>query len=182
MNKAWIVVTVLCGTLVCATDPNGLLASFTAGTENAISLCVRLLPSYVIWSGVLALVESSGLGKKISKLLSPITKRLFSGESEETQGYVTMNFTANLLGMGGAATPLGIRAVQSMDDGSGRATKNQVLFTVMNATSLTLIPATIISLRLSYGSASPSDVILPSVIVSAVSTALAVLAVKVLSR
>ena len=182
MNKAWIAVVTVCGTIIALTSPDDLLTALLLGAESAVSLSVRLLPAYVVWSGILALIEKSGLGNKIAKFMSPIITRLFRGESEATRGHITMNFTANLLGMGGAATPLGIKAISAMDDGSGRATKNQVLFTVMNATSLSLIPTTLISLRLSYGSASPSDIILPSVIVSAVSTLISTLAVSVFSK
>jgi spore maturation protein A len=90
-----------------------------------------------------------------------------------------VNLASNMLGLGGAATPLGIKAVSSMCDGSGRASKGTVLLLVINATSIQLLPATVIAMLSSHGSVAPSSIIVPSIIATAVSTIVGVILVKV---
>ncbi|MDE5911500.1 MAG: hypothetical protein K2H24_04120, partial [Clostridia bacterium] len=100
------------------------------------------------------------------------------GESDLALEYITLNFSANLLGMGGAATPLGIKAMECMQDNSQKATDNMILFMVINSTSIQLIPATIIGLRASAGSNAPSDIILPSLLATLISTVTGVILAK----
>lgn len=182
MNKLWPVAVLLSGVLVTIAAPDLLQSTMFGAVDRAFTLSMTLLPSYVIWSGILELMTRSGLDGKVVKLASPVVGRLFPTEDEKTRATITMTFVANLLGMNGAATPLAVQATRLMDDGTGRATKSQVLFTVVNATSLSLVPTTVVALRLAHGSANPSDIILPSLIVSIVATVMAVLFVKVLKR
>lgn len=163
--------------LFCLSHPDDILSSLLSGASNALNLAISLFAVYVLWSGIIALMEKSGLSQKIAKILSPITKKLFRGESEDTRKYIAMNFSANLLGAGGAATPLGIKAVESMKRNGDKATFSMILFTVINVSSIQLIPTTIISLRTQAGSNTPYDILLPCLIVSSISTVLSVVAV-----
>ena len=181
MNTMFFVMTVASLILVTVVSPDSAFSIMISGASNAISLALKLCAIYAIWLSVLDIMQKVGMSRALDILFSPITKRLFKGEDEKTREFITLNFSANLLGMGSAATPLGIKAMEGMQDGSDKATDNMILFMVVNATSIQLLPATIIGLRSSYGSASASDIILPSLIATAVSTVCGVLLAKAFS-
>lgn len=181
MNTMFFVMTVASLILVTVVSPDSAFSIMISGASNAISLALKLCAIYAIWLSVLDIMQKVGMSRALDRLFSPITKRLFKGEDEKTREFITLNFSVNLLGMGSAATPLGIKAMEGMQDGSDKATDNMILFMVVNATSIQLLPATIIGLRSSYGSASASDIILPSLIATAVSTVCGVLLAKAFS-
>jgi len=158
-------------------NPNAVLPSMLTSGKNAIELCLTLLAVYAVWMGLLQIMEDSGLNKKLSKVLKPATDKLFGKLDPKTNEYVCMNISANMLGMGGAATPMGIKAMQSMDDGSGTATYAMIMFFVLNATSLQLLPTTVIGLRAAAGSADSTNIVLPSLIVTITTTVIGILLV-----
>lgn len=167
--------------LLVVVSPDSAFSIMISGASGAIALAVKLCAIYAIWLSVLDIMQKVGMNKALDKLFSPLTRKLFKGEDKKTRQYITLNFSANLLGMGSAATPLGIKAMEGMQDGSDRATDNMILFMVINATSIQLLPATIIGLRASYGSASASDIILPSLLATLVSTVCGVILAKAFS-
>ena len=175
MNAIWLIVTIISCIFLIISSPELLLSSFLTGAQNGIDLCFSLAPIYLVWSGLIAVMDESGLSNIVSRVLSPLTNKLFKKESEQTKKCINLNFTANLLGAGGAATPLGIKAIQSMQNGKDKITYSSTLFTVINTTSIQLIPSTIISILLQYGANSPYSVILPTIIISTISTILGIL-------
>ena len=181
MNTIYVVMMIGSLLLVTITAPESALSIMLGGAKSAIGLSVSLCAIYTVWLSVLQVIDKTGMGKALSKAFKPLTKKLFKGESDLALEYITLNFSANLLGMGGAATPLGIKAMEYMQDGSDKASDNMILFMVINATSIQLLPATIIGLRASKGSASASDIILPSLIATTFSTLIGVIICKVLA-
>lgn len=181
MNTIYVVMMIGSLLLVTITAPESALSIMLGGAKSAIGLSVSLCAIYTVWLSVLQVIDKTGMGKALSKAFKPLTKKLFKGESDLALEYITLNFSANLLGMGGAATPLGIKAMEYMQDGSDKASDNMILFVVINATSIQLLPATIIGLRASKGSASASDIILPSLIATTFSTLIGVIMCKVLA-
>lgn len=181
MNTIYVVMMIGSLLLVTITAPESALSIMLGGAKSAIGLSVSLCAIYTVWLSVLQVIDKTGMGKALSKAFKPLTKKLFKGESDLALEYITLNFSANLLGMGGAATPLGIKAMEYMQDGSDKASDNMILFVVINATSIQLLPATIIGLRASKGSASASDIILPSLIATTFSTLIGVILCKVFS-
>lgn len=181
MNTIYVVMMIGSLLLVTITAPESALSIMLGGAKSAIGLSVSLCAIYTVWLSVLQVIDKTGMGKALSKAFKPLTKKLFKGESDLALEYITLNFSANLLGMGGAATPLGIKAMEYMQDGSDKASDNMILFVVINATSIQLLPATIIGLRASKGSASASDIILPSLIATTFSTLIGVILCKVLA-
>ena len=169
-----VVVSVLLGTL-----PQLSTAALESGGK-AVEMCITLCGSLALWSGVMKVAERSGLCTVISRLLAPITNLLFRGlreRSEAALGYITMNITANLLGLGSAATPMGLAAMKELDtlnDGCPDASDWMVRFTALNTASFQLVPTTVATLRAAAGSAAPLE-ILPCVLLSsAVSVVIAV--------
>ena len=178
MNKIWFVMVVGSICFLLWRDPSSVLDSMIDASGEAFSLCIELCAVYAVWLGVLELVEASGLSEKLAKLLHPLIKKLFKIDDKETEKMIALNMSANILGLGNAATPMGINAIKRLDDGSGVATNAMIMLIVLNATSLQLLPSTVIGLRSSAGSASPSDIILPTIIATFCTCLLGICLVK----
>lgn len=161
-------------------------AVFQSG-EEAVTLTLTLVGSMAIWGGIMRVAQASGLTDKISRLMMPILVRLFKGLDKNSRAMqaISMNITANLFGLGNAATPLGIEAMKRLEqeEKTGEvASKNMILFAVLNTSSVELIPATVATLRLAYGSREPM-VILPCVLlVSLMSVAVCITLVNIFNR
>ena len=179
MNKIWAIVLIVSTVALTVISPSNVLPTYMSGIGSALEFTFKMAVIYAMWMGINALMDKAGINKFIAKIFKPLTKRLFKNESEKAQEYISLNLSANLLGMSGVATPLGIKAIESMDDKSGIATESMRLFTVINCTSIQLIPATVIAMRASAGSGSASDIILLTVIATAIATVVGVLLVKV---
>lgn len=167
LNKIWIFITLssLVYSFFTGTDSALLEATLNAGGE-CISLMMTLLATMSFFTGLMKIAESAGITTKIAKFLSPFLRLLFPEipKNHPSLGYISMNITANLLGMGNAATPLGVKAMKSLASLSAdkkSATRAMNLFTVINTSSVQLIPTTVIALRMSYGSSSPFIITLP---------------------
>lgn len=170
-----MVVTSLC--VLLFTNPSVTLNEMISAAASSFELCLELCAVYAVWLGLLEIVEASGLGKKIAKLLRPIIKKLFKIDNEEVEKMIALNMSANLLGLGNAATPMGMKAMKALDDGSGKATYAMIMLVVINATSIQLLPSTVIGLRAAAGSANASDIILPTLITTIITTICGVLLV-----
>lgn len=169
MNSIFTYVFILATTLLLFVNPNLFLTSVLSGASKGATLCLALLSSYALWLGLIGVWEQSGITKKISKLLSPLVKKIFKTNDDETSRAISMNLSVNLLGMGGAGTPYGIKACQLLDK-SKYAEYSSAMFFVINATSIQLLPTAIVGVRASLGSISPADIILPSILTTAFST------------
>lgn len=178
MNKIWFVMVVGSICFMLWVDPSSVLNEMIDASSEALSLCIELCAVYAVWMGVLELVEASGLGNKLARLLHPLIKKLFKIDDSETEKMIALNMSANMLGLGNAATPMGINAMKRLDDGSGTATPAMIMLIVINATSIQLLPSTVIGLRAAAGSASPADIILPTLIATACTCTLGILLVK----
>lgn len=139
------------------------------GLNKTLELFITLLPIMCFWSGIMEIAEKSSITKIFSKLLSPITKVLFkdSYHDKASMKKICMNMSANILGMGNAATPLGLDAMENLDKLNptpSRATDAMCMFIVINTASIQLIPTSVIALRAQYGSSAPSDILIPTII------------------
>ncbi len=186
INYVWgfiIVISIVCALLTGNT--HGLSVGVMNGAEKAAKLLITLFGVMVFWSGIMKIAEKSGFTKLLVKILSPALKKLFPDIDDKSPAFqsICMNISANLIGVGNAATPFGLKAMSEMQKNNPQkdtATDSMVIFVVMNTASLQLIPATLGYLRQSYGSKSPFD-ILPCVIICSISaiTVALVLAVTI---
>lgn len=136
------------------------------GAASAVETCIGLLGSMCLWTGLAKIAENSGLMEIFARILRPITKIIFPKlkESSVALRAIVMNMVANLLGMGNAATPLGITAMKELDKlnrGKAVASDEMCMFVVVNTASIQLIPSTVISLRQMYGSSNSSEIVVP---------------------
>ena len=182
MNKIWVFLFIVSIVSLCLFDPSKVLSGLLTASNNAVKLSFDLCAVYAIWLGLFAILEKSGASQKVSKLLSPIINKIFGKNnlSAESKRYVSMNISANLLGMGGAATPLGIKAIESMQ--KDNPNKNVVSFAMImliaiSCSSVQLLPTSIIGMLSNAKSSNPTKILMPSIISSNVSTTLAILLV-----
>lgn len=155
------------------------------GAQNAVSIGLKLLGAMALWNGITEIMTESGLHKKIEKLLSPLMRLLFPTYHSTPAGEaVCSNITANLLGLGNAATPLGIEAMRRIRAQSGNtaADNETVRFVVINSASLTLIPTSIAALRRLAGSTEPFSVLIPVWLTGILSLSVGLLCEKILSK
>ena len=180
MNIAFTALTLISLVMLTYTAPATAFPTMLEGVLSAITLIVKLAAIYAVWLSVLKMMQATGLDKKLSKLLHPLIKRLFKGESEETYNWISVNLAGNMLGMGGVATPAGIKAMKSMaTEEQTVANPNMILLLIINATSIQLIPATVIAMRATAGSADASSIFLPTLISTSISTICGVILCKV---
>ena len=173
----------MCGLLTGRGE--AVAAAAMKGAAGAVELALSMAGVLCLWSGVMEVLRQAGLADGLSRLLGPVLRRLFpqSADDRETMDAVAANVSANLLGLGNAATPLGLEAARRMARRSPRVASDSLcMLVVCNTASIQLIPATVASVRAAAGSAEPFD-ILPAVwLVSGLSVGVGVLACKVLAR
>ncbi len=160
-----------------------LSAAILEGAKAGVTLAVSLAGPLCLWSGLLAVMEAAGWMDILSRLLSPLLRRLYPSAWRDpiARESICGNLSANLLGLGNAATPMGIRAAQRMANGS-TATHELCRLVVMNTASVQLFPSTVAAVRSGLGAAAPFD-ILPAVWISSIcSVSMGLLAAKLFSR
>ena len=187
LSYVWIIMVILsifCSILTGRTAQTGSAALI--GAQNGVTLALYLCGSLCLWSGFAKLTEKSGLARRFSALLRPLLSRLFPEASRDPSALQDLcgNLTANFLGLGNAATPMGISAVRRMHALSGKpdASDEMCRLIVLNTASIQIIPSTVCAVRASLGSARPFD-ILPAVwLTSACSVTAGLLAARLFSR
>ncbi len=162
-------------------------AAAVTGAGSGVETCFSLLGILCLWSGLTRIGERAGLVSLMAKLLRPVLRFLFPGldENSPAGGSIVMNMVANLLGMGNAATPLGIKAMQDLSKlnrNRSTASNAMCMLVVLNTASIQLLPTTLISLRQAYGSVAPGEIIVPIWLVSICALLAGVTMAKLLER
>jgi spore maturation protein A len=144
------------------------------GAKEAVTLCIGLISILVFWLGMMRIAQESGLLELLSKLFRPLVKRLFPEvpTNHPAMGYILSNMIANMFGLGNAATPLGIKAMEELkqlNGGKNSASRSMVTFLAINTASITIIPTTVIAIRMNYNSASPTEIVVPTLIATVIS-------------
>lgn len=153
------------------------------GASSAVSTLISFAGAMCFWTGIMKVAEKSGVSAVIRKIISPLVNRLFPSCSDKAKHYISMNMTANFLGMGNAATPMGMMAAQELDrenDNPLVPSAAMCMLVVINTTSFQLMPSTILALRAAAGSLAPASVIVPIWLASAFALTVGVFAVKIM--
>ena len=150
-------------------------ASILASLNSGFSLIINMAPMIILWLGLMKLAEQSGLLEKFGKIIRPFLARLFPSLKKNSKAidYVASNIACNMLGMGSAATPFGLKAMQVMQEENSDkdvASEAMITFLVLNTAGVTIIPTTVIALRNAYGSVNATEIILPSIIATFISS------------
>ncbi len=173
MNILFAIVFAVCTFLLLCLSPDTFLVSMLDGGGRAASLCLSFVATYSVWMGLMKVWEDSGLARGVSKLLKPLARRVLKTDDEEALSAACMSFSVNMLGISGASTPYGVKTAQLLDK-TDNAEYSSAMFFVLNATSLQLLPTSMIAVRAAMGSPSPTDIVLPTIFASAFSTILGV--------
>lgn len=141
------------------------------GASEAVTLCIGMISILVFWLGMMKIAEDAGLLNKLSQIFKPLVKRLFPEvpTNHPAMGYILSNMIANMFGLGNAATPLGIKAMEELkklSGGKNEASRSMITFLAINTSSITLIPTMVIAIRMKYESVSPTEIVGPTLIAS----------------
>ncbi|CAH2715690.1 MULTISPECIES: nucleoside recognition domain-containing protein [Neobacillus] len=150
------------------------------GAKEAVTLCIGLISVLVFWLGMMRIAEESGLLERLSKLFRPVVKIIFPEvpTNHPAMGYILSNMISNMFGLGNAATPLGIKAMEELkklNGGKNAASRSMVTFLAINTASITIIPTTVIAIRMNYKSTSPTEIVVPTIIATILSAIGAIL-------
>ncbi|GAA0347057.1 spore maturation protein SpmA [Bacillus carboniphilus] len=145
------------------------------GAKEAVTISIGLISILVFWLGIMRIAQDAGLLNTLAKLFKPIVRRLFPDVPQDhpAMGYILSNMMANMFGLGNAATPLGIKAMEQLKVLNGNkpvASRSMITFLAINTSSLTLIPTTVLAIRMNYNSANPTEIVLPTIIATICST------------
>ncbi len=176
VNKIWglfIITGIICCLLTGKVEI--LNQEILNSTKESLDMIIKIFPVMALWLGIMKIASVSGLLKKISTLLSKPLKKIFPDipKSHESLSYIASNVVANMFGLGNAATPFGLKAMKSLQDLNEKkdtASRSMITFLVLNTSGVTIIPTTIISLRMLYGSTNPTEIVLPCIIATVFGT------------
>lgn len=192
LNYLWggmILIAVVYGTITGNVQAVGNAA--LDSSKEAVELCITMLGVMALWTGVMQIAEASGLTKKLIRLLRPVLHFLFPEipEDSKANSYIASNMIANFLGLGWAATPFGLKAMEELQklnvaQGGKRevASRAMCTFLIINISSLQLIPVNIIAYRSQYGSVNPAGIVGPAILATLASTVAAVVFVAVANK
>lgn len=156
---------------------SAVAAALPSGAANGVALIISIGGAICVWQGVMEVMDKSGLSKKIAKMLTPIIALIFGKYSKDSEArtFISQNMAANLLGLGSAATPAGLRAAGRLARVSGSASSNVVLrLIVLNTASMQLIPTNVAAVRAAAGAQNPFE-ILPAVWIASIASVVAAL-------
>jgi len=157
------------------------------GAKEAGLLCVSLIGAYALWLGVLNVAKEAGLIESLARRMRGIIRRLFPDVPPDSEacGYITLNIVANMLGMGNAATPFGLKAMkelQALNKTKDQASDAMCMLLIINASSVQLLPLTVIALRSAAGSAAPAEIAITALLSTSVTTIVAIISGKIWQR
>ena len=188
VNKIWvffitfgIIVSVFTGKV------DSLNEIILNSSKEALDMIVKIFPVMALWMGIMNIAKVSGLLEKFSKLISPVLGKLFPEipKNHESLSLIASNIVANMFGLGNAATPFGLKAMKSLQDINDKkdtASRSMTTFLVLNTSGVTIIPTTIISLRMMHGSANPTEVVLACILATFLSTIGGLIIDRILAR
>ncbi len=188
INKLWAIFIIGGVIFTIITGNYGSLNNIIFNSaSDGFNLVLDLIPVLVLWSGIMKIAEKSGLLEVIAKLFKPILSRLFPSikNNNKALGYITSNIAANALGLGSAATPFGLKAMEEMQKDNIKkdtATEAMITFLILNTSGVTIIPTTVIGLRLMAGSINPEEIIITGLIATIISSTAGLLLDYVIRR
>lgn len=181
LNYVWsglVIISIICSVFLGNTE--NLSKALVESGASSIELIITMAGIICLWTGIMKIAVESGLTSVFAKVFSPLLRPLFPNLDKDSDAFksISMNISANLLGLGNAATPFGLKAMEqlhTLNKQADTASNEMVIFVVMNTASLQLLPTTLASLRQSYGSSAPFEIIVPVWISSACALAAALI-------
>ncbi len=181
MNAIFGLTLIASTIILIINSPETVLTAMLQGGEKALSLTMKMVVIYAVWLGVFELLERTGLANKFAKLLKPLNRFLFGKVPDKAGDFMSLNISANMLGMSGATTPMGIKSIQELEKDPNTEYAIAMFF-VINATSVQIIPSSVLALRSSMGAISPADIILPTILATLASSIIGIILVKIFCK
>lgn len=182
MSKIWIIMIISSLTMLAIFSPGSVVGTMMEAAKMGITMCIEFIGIYAVWMGLMQVMDDCKLSHKLSKILSKPVQYIFGKTDEETNKNICLNIASNIIGIGSAATPYGIKAMQGMDKGDKRATRGMIMLVVINSTGIQLLPTTVIGMRAMAGSVSPSCILWPTIVSTFIPTLLGVLLVAAIYK
>lgn len=188
VNKIWgffIISGIVC--CVCTGKIDILNNEILDSTKSSLDMIIKIFPVMALWLGIMNIAKVSGLLNKVSRALYPLLSKLFPEipKNHESLSLIASNIVANMFGLGNAATPFGLKAMKSLQEINSKkdtASRSMITFLVLNTSGVTIIPTTIISLRMMYGSSNPTEIVAACIIATSFSTTAGLIVDRLLAR
>ncbi len=188
INKLWIFFIISGSLFLIITGKADVLnAQILSSGKTTLDLVIQIFPLLALWLGLMNIAKQSGLLQKASRFISPFLSKIFPEipKNHESLGLISSNIIANLFGLGNAGTPFGLKAMESLqtlNKEKDSASRSMVTFLVINTCGVTLVPTTIISLRMMHDSTDPTSIVIPCIIVSFISLFIGLIIDRILAR
>lgn len=182
MSKIWLIMIVLSLIKTCFSAPGTIVSTMMTAAKTGVTMAIEFIGIYAVWLGFMQVLDNCKLSHKLSSILSRPVRKIFGPTDPETEKNICLNIASNIIGIGSAATPYGIKAMKGMDKGEGVATKAMIMLVVINSTGIQLLPTTVIGMRAMAGSVSPSCILWPTIVATFIPTILGILLVSLLYR
>lgn len=177
MNKIWTLCVTTAVVCLCIVSPEKVLPVCTNSCTSALTTCANLVAVYAVWLGLFKIGENAGLVEWLATKCQKVIRFLYGNVDGKSSRLIALNNASNLLGIGNAATPSGVKAMGTLERGEKLSRSGAMLF-VLNATSLQLLPTTVLGMRASSGSTAVSSTVLPTLIVTILTTVMGILLVN----
>jgi len=182
MSKIWLFLMIFSLIMISIFSPSIAIGAMMDSAKTGVTMAIEFIGIYAVWLGFMQIVDDCGIGKKISNALSKPVDYVFGRTDEETKKNICLNIASNIIGLGSAATPYGIKAMQGLDKGGKKATRAMIMLVVINSTGIQLLPTTVIGMRALAGSVSPSCILWPTIVATFVPTILGIVLVSIIYK
>lgn len=182
MSKIWLFMMILSLVVISIINPSETVGTMMNASKTGITMSIEFIGIYAVWLGFMQIMDDCGISHKISKALSKPVDYVFGRTDEEVKKNICLNIASNILGLGSAATPYGLKAMQGLDKGGKKATRAMIMLVVINSTGIQLLPTTVIGMRAVAGSVSPSCVLWPTILATFIPTILGVVLVSIIYK
>lgn len=168
--------------MTCFSAPDSIVSTMMSASKMGVTMAIEFIGIYAVWLGIMQVLDDCKLSHKLSNVLSRPIRKIFGQTDKETEKNICLNIASNIIGIGSAATPYGVKAMKGLDKGAEKATRAMIMLVVINSTGIQILPTTVIGMRAMAGSVSPSCVLWPTIVATFIPTVLGILLVALLYK
>jgi len=182
MSKIWIIMLISSLVATLFVIPSSVIPTMMNASKMGVTMAIEFIGIYAVWLGIMQIMDDCKISHAISKGLKKPIRRIFGITNPETEKNICLNIASNIIGIGSAATPYGIKAMKGLDKGGNKPTRAMIMLVVINSTGIQLLPTTVIGMRAMAGSVSASCILWPTIVATFIPTILGVLLVASIYR
>jgi len=182
MSKIWLGMIFLSIIVTAIFAPSTIISTMMNAAKTGVTMSIEFISIYAVWMGFMQILDDCKLSNKFSNFLHKPVQYVFGKTDRETEKNICLNIASNIIGIGSAATPYGIKAMKGLDKGEKKATRAMIMLVVINSTGIQLLPTTVIGMRAMAGSVSPSCVLWPTIVATFLPTILGILLVMAIYK